>query len=1377
SQALQYVLTSSRARSFSLSLSAAYKGEKDFLAIHASMHQLASEAEDDEARNERRREKKAHRRERKKEEKEKRSKKKHKRKRSDSDRKERKRSRRRGSPSRQHAGAIVVTVQRSSGKEDRGGSSSETNLSESDDGDQNRCSSYAVLEQSAGYAMVPLAAPPSLEPPLPFSTDRRGDKEALMCGAPYRLDVSTYHSTRRAGLGRPRPHRRRYDDDGGGDESTRQGHKGRREAPQRYFEADARRAEDTMPLRCWRLCRSEKRAARAAAALTRRTRDDEERADIAASPPPSFNFIPVDPVMVGGEAGATTTVCQTGNDGSGDKEEDDGGGTGGAVESLEQSIVRRTKELNRATRDSPHDVRKWLRFVDFQAEAVAMFRRRGRDARDHSIWGFRSGLATGGSAMAAAVHDMQGRQLAVLGRALKANAGHLRLILERLSAARLCLASEEAEHMWCTALADAAAASKAAARNRTAAAIPAAAGPGGVAGRSTLWRYYVAHRRSLFANFSLTAARKVVADAAVAVEDAEAARRAAEEAEDRRKGVFVIRGAGSALSGGRGGGSIGVGGDGGGGGSSNGSGAVAVTELALLQIQWEHLLLERSAGWEQRAVAAAQATVEGAAASPALAVAAAGDDALVLRLVAAFWESEFARIGDAHPASAGMASWRTQEGAETTAALLAAPAPSLQRPPFSQDGARRRRLSRWETQPEASASWPRLPPPEEESSLPQEQQQPLLPWEQPPPPPLRPLLHAMVSEASGVSGSSSSAVKRSASLVLWRRRASDFFFANEAEEPPSYYSAAPPLPLQQQPPQQQPLRRQAQEPPQLSPQLASPTPPPPPPPVSSSELSEVRPMSQGVAALERAYQAAMRATEVAERLDALADATAEEDVAKAEDDEPSGLDELLEESPTDAEMTGRRQDFMGEAVEMQASTAESAAATAAAAGAAAAAATAVTATAATEAWAAGGVGGERRYVADAEGLSNFDTVTGTAYSVHHGYRIRLEEEDADSRGSAYHRILSKLAPAAATEAAAAAVAGKPGAPIAPAAPRRPWAEKFQRRRAARELAEKAVLTVVAPDDALAAWSTAEDTLGRERWAPIRAVSAPEAADLNPDRVVFWDDVREFVPAVVCPAARRLAVAQLLTLAGIALPRSAPSHCPAARASAQLCDSLGLGGPVDVLVGGLRLKGLLNGICGGALAARPPPVAAATTGAVADIAAGDPFEGPLWALRAVDQCVLLSEEFLADSSRQRFARNILHTLLADVSGVAGPAGAGADTDRSGDGTMMTGAADRELRVQLQCVLMHMEGHIAATAAATSKGHNGRRETPALDAAAAAAAAEGVRSVAKSVLQASEQSATDLRLWSAYVHVETVQGCRAEALRVARKALSMAAALPA
>lgn len=71
----------------------------------------------------------------------------------------------------------------------------------------------------------------------------------------------------------------------------------------------------------------------------------------------STDFLPVDPVAIPSDEQATRSDQPNEEDGV-------------FSESLEQSVIRRTKEFNVMTREEPHSENLWLQYADFQEEAA-----------------------------------------------------------------------------------------------------------------------------------------------------------------------------------------------------------------------------------------------------------------------------------------------------------------------------------------------------------------------------------------------------------------------------------------------------------------------------------------------------------------------------------------------------------------------------------------------------------------------------------------------------------------------------------------------------------------------------------------------------------------------------------------------------------------------------------------------------------------------------------------------------------------------------------------------------------------------------------------------------------------------------------------------
>ncbi|CAM9579173.1 unnamed protein product [Chrysoparadoxa australica] len=172
-----------------------------------------------------------------------------------------------------------------------------------------------------------------------------------------------------------------------------------------------------------------------------------------------------------------------------------------------------------------------------------------------------------------------------------------------------------------------------------------------------------------------------------------------------------------------------------------------------------------------------------------------------------------------------------------------------------------------------------------------------------------------------------------------------------------------------------------------------------------------------------------------------------------------------------------------------------------------------------------------------EGLLWINETEGTAYSIEHGRRIDLAELPRQE----YEHILSKLKTG--EEASTAAkLAGSSSAE-----------------------AEEEPLHEVTDDDEYALWSEgevgcADKASGSEgrawpRWLPLRAISHPEEAAAEPDRVVLYDEIRPLVLRLDNAKSQEVQTALLLAACGALLPRALPCHSPPSLALAARCQQV------------------------------------------------------------------------------------------------------------------------------------------------------------------------------------------------------------------------------
>lgn len=145
----------------------------------------------------------------------------------------------------------------------------------------------------------------------------------------------------------------------------------------RYFGNQARSINDNAHLARLQLWKGHKRRDQAmlwkhasvatdasAAGLTPNVIDDQQNEHPARRR--SADFLPVDPVAVS-------------PDGHAEQSDPTGKRDGVCMESLEQWVTRRTKEFNLMTRERPESEDVWLRFADFQEEAVRAVHGGGED--------------------------------------------------------------------------------------------------------------------------------------------------------------------------------------------------------------------------------------------------------------------------------------------------------------------------------------------------------------------------------------------------------------------------------------------------------------------------------------------------------------------------------------------------------------------------------------------------------------------------------------------------------------------------------------------------------------------------------------------------------------------------------------------------------------------------------------------------------------------------------------------------------------------------------------------------------------------------------------------------------------------------------------
>ncbi|CAM9862345.1 unnamed protein product, partial [Scytosiphon promiscuus] len=370
----------------------------------------------------------------------------------------------------------------------------------------------------------------------------------------------------------------------------------------------------------------------------------------------------------------------------------------------------------------------------------------------------------------------------------------------------------------------------------------------------------------------------------------------------------------------------------------------------------------------------------------------------------------------------------------------------------------------------------------------------------------------------------------------------------------------------------------------------------------------------------------------------------------------------------------------------------------------------------------------------------------------HGYRIDVQGAQDSVSGLEYGRILNQM-----REGSAAGNNGGKDVQAATAASRRQRHRGTQERDA--ELARQAaVLEDVPNGDAFSIWAKKEDELMRGQWQPLRSTQNAEEAEEQPERVVFLEDIRPYIFRLVQPASKCALIGMLLHTGGLIHPRSAISHATKFSSEASCGGSFGEGGLAASLISSVS-----NGLhavwraCDGELATNGKGFIECTG------RSGSCLPPPVVST-AADQFLLLTDEVVQDQSRQAFLRNVLHHLVRAPE------------------SLPSTSSGPDLLVQLQCTLIMFEGYLASATGARhgrfdrerSKRSDSTRD-PTLWADEDTRGHEA-RKVAKTLLEASQASSTDLRLWSSYVQLLALLGSRREAIKVAEKALSMVQALP-
>ncbi|CAM9923452.1 unnamed protein product, partial [Ectocarpus sp. 13 AM-2016] len=392
---------------------------------------------------------------------------------------------------------------------------------------------------------------------------------------------------------------------------------------------------------------------------------------------------------------------------------------------------------------------------------------------------------------------------------------------------------------------------------------------------------------------------------------------------------------------------------------------------------------------------------------------------------------------------------------------------------------------------------------------------------------------------------------------------------------------------------------------------------------------------------------------------------------------------------------------------------------------------------------------------EAEGLIWLDDEQRTAYSVRHGYRIDVQGAHDSVSGHEYGRILSQMRGGSALDEG-----GERNVEVAAAASKR-LRYRGARERDAEMAKQAAVLQDVPEGDVFSEWAKAEDEMTQRQWQPLRSIQDAARAEEQPDRVVFVEDLRPFLFRLSHAASISTLVGLLLSVGGLVHPRSDVSHSPKLMSEACCAGSFGDGG-----LSGSLISSVSNGLQAVWMASEGDlPVSGA--GVVGCTGRPGSCLPPAVVNTAADQFLLLTDDVVADCSRQAFLRNVLHHL------VRAPESLPSTTSGS------------NILVQLQCTLIMFEGYLASATGARhgrfSAGSAPKHTRPTEQGAAWSdedTHGHEARKVAKSLLEASasQASATDLRLWSSYVQLLALLGSTQEAIKVAEKALSMVQALP-
>ncbi|CAM9382705.1 unnamed protein product, partial [Ectocarpus fasciculatus] len=392
---------------------------------------------------------------------------------------------------------------------------------------------------------------------------------------------------------------------------------------------------------------------------------------------------------------------------------------------------------------------------------------------------------------------------------------------------------------------------------------------------------------------------------------------------------------------------------------------------------------------------------------------------------------------------------------------------------------------------------------------------------------------------------------------------------------------------------------------------------------------------------------------------------------------------------------------------------------------------------------------------EAEGLIWLDDEQRTAYSVRHGYRIDVQGAQDSVSGHEYGRILSSMRGGGAVDEDE-----DNDVEVAAAASKR-LRYRGAREREAEIAKQAAVLQDVPEGDVFSDWAKAEDEMTQHQWQPVRSIQDAERAEDQPDRVVFIEDLQPFLFRLSHAASISTLVGLLFSVGGLVHPRSDVSHSPKLMSEACCAGSFGDGG-----LSGSLLSSVSNGLQA-VWRASEGDLPVSGTGVVGCTGRPGSCLPPPVVSTAADQFLLLTDDVVADCSRQAFLRNVLHHL------VRAPA------------SLPSTVSGSNILVQLQCTLIMFEGYLASATGARhgrfSAGSAPKQTRPTQQGTAWSdedTHGHEARKVAKSLLEASasQASATDLRLWSSYVQLLALLGSTQEAIKVAEKALSMVQALP-